>query len=417
MVEWFAAHHPVVVELHYGCRTDAPVQNQSNMTDETHLSEPDDKISLLDLALVLAEHLRTLVLIPLGAGLAALGISFLITPTYTANTRILPPQQQSGAASLLANQVGALAGGAVAALGIKNPADTYVAMIKSRTVADSLLARFKLRELYGTEYDEDARNELSARTKVTAGKDGLIVIEVDDHNPKRAADMANAYVEELGQLTQTLAVTEAAQRRLFFEKQLKHTKDDLTKSEIALRGSGISEAALKTVPQSALEAFAKLKAQLTAQEVKLGAMRGYMTESNPEYKQAQQELAALRIQLAKAEQVDSAKATGAGAEYIAKFRDFKYFETLFDLMARQYEMARLDEAREGAVIQVVDAAVPPERKSKPRRALIAILTTVAVLFVAVLALFMGQGLRNAERAPESAEKLGRLRRLLRLRGA
>ncbi|TAK86061.1 MAG: lipopolysaccharide biosynthesis protein [Betaproteobacteria bacterium] len=381
-------------------------------------SGADGELSFLDLALVLAENLRTLILVPIAAGLVALGISFLITPTYTATTRVLPPQQQqSAAANLLANQFGGIAGFVGAAAGIKNPADTYVAMIKSRTVADKMLARFKLRELYDERYDDDARDELAKRTRVTAGKDGLIVIEVDDHDARRAASMANAYVEELHGLTQRLAVTEAAQRRLFFENQLKQTKNDLTKAEIALRGSGISEATLKTVPQSAIEALARLKAQVTAQEVKLGAMRGYMTESNPEFKQAQQELAAVRAQLAKAEQIDPVKATSIGAEYVAKFRDFKYHETLFDLMAKQYEMARLDEAREGAVIQVVDAAIPPERKSSPKRVLTGILAAITGLFVMIFVAFMRHMLQSAANESGSAEKLKRLQRLLRLRRA
>lgn len=388
------------------------------MIDKTQLPPDDDEIHLLDLALVLAENLRVLIAVPLAAGLAALGITFIIAPTYTATTRILPPQQQqSTAAALLATQLGALAGSAGAALGIKNPADLYIGMMKSRTVADTLLERFKLKELYQEEYGEEVRKELASRTHVTAGKDGLIVIEVDDEDPERAAEMANAYVEALRELTQTLAVTEAGQRRLFFERQLKQAKDELTKSEVALRGSGISEATLKTVPQSALEALARLKAEVTAQEVKLGAMRGYMTESNPEFKQAQQELAVLRAQLAKTEQFDPAKATGSGAEYIGKYRDFKYHETLFELMAKQYEMARLDEAREAAVIQVVDAAVPPERKSKPKRGLIAIITSLAVFVLLVLAVFIRQGLRKAAALPDSSEKIATLRRLLSMRRA
>jgi uncharacterized protein involved in exopolysaccharide biosynthesis len=380
----------------------------SESGEKAQSSRDEDDISLLDLAIVLVENLKLLIVAPLAAGLAAFGISFLIQPTYTATTRILPPQQQQSAtAAVFTNQLGGLLGAAGAAGSIRNPADTYVAMIKSRTVANVLLARFKLRELY------DKRNELASRTKVTAGKDGLIAIEVDDHDPARAADIANGYVEALRQLTQRLAVTEAGQRRLFFENQLRQSKDDLTKAEITLRGSGISEGSLKTVPQSALEALARLQAQVTAQEVKLGAMRGYMTELNPEFRQAQQELAALRAQLAKAEQVDAVKATGNGAEYIAKFRDFKYRETLFDLMAKQYETARLDEAREGAVIQVVDAAVRPERKSSPKRVLIFALAVLTGLFVMFIAVFARKVLHNAANEPASAERLRRLRGLLR----
>src|SRR5207244_4456860 len=148
------------------------------------------------------------------------------------------------------------------AAGIKNPTDQYASLLKSRTVLDAMVARFNLKELYGEALMEDARKALDQRTKVFAGlKDGIITIEVDDHDPKRAADMANAYVEELHNLSKTLAIGEAAQRRLFFETQLRLAKDNLAKAEIALRASGVSEATLKILPQSALEALARLKAQ------------------------------------------------------------------------------------------------------------------------------------------------------------
>jgi len=386
-------------------------QSQNAAADERR---NDQEVSFLDLALVLAENLRILILVPVVAGLAALGISFLIPPTYTATSRILPPGQQQSTSAVLAAQLGSLAGLVGSAAGIKNPADQYVALLKSRSVYDAIIQRFNLRELYNERYIEDTRKELEKRTKVSAGvKDGIISIDVDDHDPKRAADMANAFVEELRNLSNTLAISEAAQRRLFFETQLRQTKDNLTKSELALRGSGISEAALKTMPQSAVEALARLKAQITAQEIKLASMRMFMTDSNPQFRLAIQELVALRTELSKAEQSDTVKAAGNGAEYIAKYRDFKYHETLFDLMAKQYEMARLDEAREGSIIQVVDAAIPPERKSGPKRALIAALATVAGLIAVLFAVLLRQALRNAGNNPGSAESIRRLRQLLR----
>jgi uncharacterized protein involved in exopolysaccharide biosynthesis len=381
-------------------------------------ADRDDEISLLDLALVLAENWRTLVFAPLGAGLVALGISFLIEPTFTATTRILPPAQQQSTSAALAAQLGTFAGLVGGAVGLRNPADQYVALLKSRSVYDAIVQRFKLKDLYEASYLEDARKGLEQRTRVSAGaKDGIISIEVEDRDPKRAAAMANAFVEELRNLTKTLAITEAAQRRLFFAEQLAQAKDNLTKSEVALQGSGVSEATLRTVPQSALEALARLKAQITAQEIKLASMRTFMTDANPEFRVGIRELAALRVELSKAEQSSPVKALNNGAEYIAKYRDFKYHETLFELMAKQYELARLDEAREGAVIQVVDAAQPPERKSKPRKAQIAVLTTFGVFFLTLLAVFVRQAIRNAAGDPGTAGKLGRLRQLLRMRRA
>jgi len=380
-------------------------------------AEPDaGEISLIDLALILAENLRLLIVVPLAAGLVSLGIAFLIPPTFSATTRVLPPTQQQGAAAAMAAQLGSLAGLVGGAAGIKNPADQYAALLRSFAVYDAIIRRFNLRDLYGARYIEDARRALDKRTLISVGaKDSIISIEVDDNDPKQAAAMANAFVEELRNLSNTLAVTESAQRRLFFELQLKQAKENLTQAEVALRSSGVSAATLKTVPQSALESLARLKAQITVQEVKLSSMRSFMTDSNPEFRLATQELTALRSALASAEKSDSVKAGSAGADYIAMYRNFKYNETLFELMARQYELARLDEAREGAIIQVVDIAKPPERKSKPRRGLIALLTTITVFMLIVFSIVTRHALSSAGESNETAEKLARLWRLLRLR--
>lgn len=363
----------------------------------------DDEISLLDLLQTVAENIKLLVIGPLLVGLAALGISFLITPTFTASTQFLPPQQQqSAAASMLAN-LGALGGVAGAAAGIKNPADQYVAFLKSRAVQDALIDRFKLMAYYQAELKHDARLALEGRSRISSGKDGLIRVEVDDADPVLAAELANAYVEELGTLMKRLAVTEAQQRRAFFEQQLADAKDKLAAAETALQATGVNLSALNASPQAAVGAVASLQAQLAAQEVKVASMRGYLTESAPEFKQAITELGALRAQLAKVERGQAP--TRGGPDYIARFRDFKYHETLFELMAKQYEIARVDEAREGAVIQVLDAAQPPERKSKPKKALIAVLATLATGFVLLLWVFLRQALRNASQDPQAAAQL------------
>jgi uncharacterized protein involved in exopolysaccharide biosynthesis len=198
-------------------------------------------------------------------------------------------------------------------------------------------------------------------------------------------------------------VTEAQQRRAFFEKQLSQVKEKFTEAEQALRATGVSSSVLKSNPTSALAAVAGLKAQVTAQEVKVGAMRGYLADTAPDFKQAMTELANLRAQLAKQEKDEPAAAAGQG-DYVAKFREFKYQETLFELFARQFEMAKVDESREGAVIQVLDAAQPPERKSKPKKALIAIIATLAAGFALLLFVFIRQAMRNAKQDPESVQK-------------
>lgn len=367
-----------------------------------------DEIDFLDFVLLAAENARLLILGPLVAGLAALGIASLITPKFTAVTRILPPQQQ-GPAAMFASQLGSLGGLAgIAGLNVKNPAEMHVALIKSRTIADRLVDRFNLLSIYRATYRDEARASLATATKVAAGHDGLITIEVDDTDPKRAADLANAYVEELSRLTGSLAITEAQQRRLFFERQLKQAQEQLKNAEASLAEVGAGENLLKSTPQAVIEAIARLKAQVTAQEIRLSTMRGYLTEASPELQLAQRELASQRAQLAKAElnQPDKAK---SGSEYLKRFRDFKYHETLFELMAKQYEVARLDEAREGAVIQVVDAAVVPERKSKPRRSVITIAATLAAGLLLALFVFARHTYRHAQSDTDFSVKLARIR--------
>lgn len=364
----------------------------------------DDEISLLDLLAVVAENLRLLVLAPIAAGLVALGVSFLITPTFTAKTVFLPPQQQQSAAASMLQSLGALGGVAGAAAGLKNPADQYVALLKSSSVRNALIERFELQQRYEAKLAEDARKALDGRVRVTGGaKDGLITLEADDQDPTFAADLANAHVEELQKLLGRLAVTEAQQRRAFFEKQLTKTRDDLTRAERALKATGVDPGVLKSNPGTALEGVARLRAAITAQEIKLANLRGYLKEEAPEFRQAMNELATLRAQLARAAQEEAP--SGGKGDYVEKFREFKYQETLFELFARQFELAKVDEAREGAVIQVVDTAQPPERKSKPKKALIAVVTTLAVGFLLLLLIFVRAAMRNAYQDPVASEKL------------
>ena len=369
--------------------------------------DQDDEISLLDLLQTIVDNLRLLILGPLAVGVTALGISFLIPPTYTAKTQFLPPQQQQSAAASMLASLGSLGGLAGAVGGIKNPADQFLAYMKSVTLQDSLIERFKLLERYKAKTKLDARLALTGNVRAVSGKDGLISVEVDDKDPQFAADLANAHVEELGKLLGKLATTEAQQRRLFFEKQLTLAKDKLIQSEIALKATGVSGSVLKSNPASAVAAVAGLQAAVTAQEVKLGAMRGYLAETAPDFKQAMNELANLRAQLGKQEKDTPStvgKATTEG-DYIAKYREFKYHETLFEHFSKQFELAKVDEAREGAVIQVLDAAQPPERKSKPKKALIAIIATMAAGFALLLFVFIRQALRNSSQNSESANKL------------
>lgn len=351
----------------------------------------DEELTLGELLLALRRKWLLLIAVPLFVGALALGVTYLIPPTFTASTTFMPPQQgQSGAAAALA-ALGPLAGLAGGASAVRTPGDQYVALIQSVTVADRLIEQFKLIEVYDSKYRVDARRDLAKNVRVALGKkDGLITIEVDDTSPQRAADIANRFVDELRRVTAGLAVTEAQQRRVFFQQQLEQGRDRLVQAQQALQASGFNAGALKAEPKAAAEGFARLRAEATAAEVRLQATRTALTDSAPEVRQQLATLSALRAQLAAAERATD---SSGGPDYIGRYREYKYQETLFDLYARQFELARVDESREGALIQVIDPATAPERKSRPKRALIA---GSAALVAAVL--LVGLILINSARA-------------------
>ena len=363
-----------------------------------------------DTLIAVAERWRLLVLAPLAAGLLALGITYVIAPTFTARTSFLTPQAQGGAAGALAT-LGSLANLAGATAGVRTPADQFVALMQSVTVLDRLLDRFELIKVYESKFRVDARKELAGNSRVTLSKrDGIIAVEVDDESPQRAAQVANAYVEELRRLTSELAITEAQQRRVFFERQLLQTRDRLTTAQQALQGSGFTAGALKAEPKAAAESYARLKAELTAAEVRLQAARTSLSDSAPEVMQQQSTVSSLRAQLARAEQVSD---SASGPDYISKYREFKYQETLFELFSRQFELARVDEAREGAPIQVIDLATAPEKKSRPKRAITALATTIGTALLLLGWVFASRAWRRMAADPQNAGHLGRLKQAAR----
>jgi uncharacterized protein involved in exopolysaccharide biosynthesis len=393
---------------------------------DTSSTADDDEISLLDLLIVLAKHKRIVLGLPLVAGIAAAIISLFMPNIYTGTTRILPPQQSGSAASALLSQLGGALGGlgglAGGALGVRNPNDLYVGMLKSRTVADNLIERFHLDKIYQQELQSMTRLTLQSNTSITSGRDGIIVVEVEDKDRKRAADLANAYVEELLKLTRILAVTEASQRRLFFERQLLQVKDNLTAAEIAAR-QGLQKGGLAQVDaqgRSMIEVTARLRAQISAKEVQIGSMRTFAAEGNPELQRTQQELEALRRELARIEgsspiaAVGKGEASGStGLDNLGRLRDVKYYEFLYELLAKQYELAKIDEAKDATIIQVMDKAIEPDRKSKPKRAQIVLVCILSTLLLSFLWVYIREVAARKSTDPEHASRLKALRGYLR----
>jgi uncharacterized protein involved in exopolysaccharide biosynthesis len=282
--------------------------------------------------------------------------------------------------------------------------------MQSATVSDRMVDQFKLLDVYDEKYRIDARRELARNVRVNVGKkDGLITVDVEDKSPQRAADMANRLVDELRRMTDTIAVSDAQQRRKFFEQQLRQTQEKLVQAQQALQASGFTQGALKAEPKSAAEGYARLRAEVTAAEVRLQTLRGSLSDTAPEVQQQQNALTALRSQLARLEQTADAR---GGADYVGKYREFKYQETLFDLFAKQYELARVDESREGALIQVVDPATSPEKKSKPKRAIVALAATLSSALALIGFVLVRRSWRASADDPVNADRMGRLQRAL-----
>ncbi|WFR79442.1 GNVR domain-containing protein [Janthinobacterium rivuli] len=379
-----------------------------NSGQSARMNENNDEIHLLDILTALARQKKILFMVPLVTGVLSIAAAFLIKPTFLSTAVILPPQQQSSGVSAMLGQLGGLAGAAGGITGLKNPNDLYVAMLQSRTIADKLISQFDLKTRFDVETLDEARRKLDGMATVVNDKAGTISVLVEDKDPKFAAQIANAFVSELSNLTKGLAITDAAQRRLFFEKQLVAVKDDLANAEIALRKTQESTGLLQLDGQveGIIRNVAQLEGTIAAKEVQLNAMRSFATNNNPDLMRLQGEIQGYQAQLARLKtgksskdgdlMVPTGKIPEVGVEYIRSLRNVKYQETIFELLSKQYELAKIDEAKESSNIQILDNAVPAEKKSKPKKLIIILLGFFGGGFLALfLALIRDAYLRSA----------------------
>ncbi|MBB5057278.1 uncharacterized protein involved in exopolysaccharide biosynthesis [Granulicella aggregans] len=396
---------------------DTPVNSFGDTSQDDsgsrRLDQPfeEDRVDLLQVALLLWRNRKTIAQFSVGAGvLAALIAFFVIKPTFTAEAVFLPPQSAPGSAStLLAGQLGGL--GALGGLGgLKSPGDIYLGILASRTISDTLIARFHLQDVYKAKRLSDAEAVLKKQSTFVAGKDTLITITVVDIDPHRAADLANGYLDALYEQNGRLALTESGQRRVFFEQQLAREKDALADAEVELKRTQEQTGIIAPNGQAqvAIEAIEQLRAQITSQEVSLSVLQQSSTDQNPEVVRSRTEIERLQQQLRKMENDPSQRAPGSvqaptakvpelALAYIRKQREVKYHETLFELLARQYESARLDESRQSPLLQVVDRAVVPDRKSGPHRVLMMLGGMFLGLVVGVLWVILIPALVNLKR--------------------
>ena len=407
---------------------DFSIEEPAEAVDDAALSvAPGDsyEVTLIDLLTQLAYRKW---LIAKGTGIAVLAgviLSLVLPVRYTATTKIMPPQQtQSTASMLMMNQLSGAGGGSLAALAggglLKNPNDIYVGLLNSRPVADAIIQKFSLAKEYHAKEMTEARKKLADFTVVTSEKNGFIAVSVTDKDRKRVAEIANAYTDQLRILTKTLAVTEASQRRVFYEEQLKQAKDALVSAELAFQRvqqqKGLVQ--LDAQAKAMIEGLAVLRAQVAAKQVEVQALRSYSTEQNPDVQLAERELTSLQAEEARLEQSNHSpglaglglgNVPAAGLEYLRAAHELQYQQALFDMLMKQYDAAKLDESKDAAIIQVVEPAIEPDHKSPQRRALIVLLFTIVGFFAGCLLAVFRWWKNIVQSDPDTAKQLYKLK--------
>ena len=384
------------------------------MTDQRNnqISQPyiddEDEINLLDLLLVLARNWKLIIGTCTATFVLACVITLMRPNIYTATARVLPPQQEKSGLGGMLGGMGDLATLAGVQLG-GTSADVYVGMLQSRTLADAIIDQFDLMRVYDQEYRVLMHQQLNNLVNITLGKkDGIISISVDDEDPQRAAAIANAYVEELKKLNVRINLSTAGRERLFLEERLAVVGRDLEIAEENLKSFQEEHKAIRIDEQTKglIEAISRLKGEQASKEVELGVLLSYQTEQNPQVRALRESIHQIREQIRRLEQSPGGRQISddvffvtsevpeLGLQFARLMRDYKVQETLFELLTKQYEVAKISEAKNTSTLQVLDEATPPDRKSKPKRALMVLLATFSAGFLAVLIAFVREFGRN-----------------------
>jgi tyrosine-protein kinase Etk/Wzc len=387
------------------------------------------EFDLLDLLLVMAERKKKIILATVIGFFLGMALVLLMHPVFTAKAVILPPQQGQSSTAMI-SQLGSLAAltGLGSGGGLKDPNDLYMGVLASNTVQDGLIKRLGLMDAYHVHKLSQARQILTANSKFVSEKGSMISITVKDGDPHRAARIANAYVDELHDINSRLIIGEASLRRNFFAQQLALEKDRLTDAEIGLQQTEEETGAIAPAGQTGIVIgqVASLQSQIISREVQLDALRMSSTDQNPDVARMNTEIEDLKAKLRDMESVQKGRKPGdisltsrslpAGqVMFLRKQREVQYHTLIFDLIARQFEAARLDEAKASPVIQVLDPAEPPDRKSGPFRALWCLVGGF-LGFLFGSSRVIGSYVYGRVVADEAnAQKLGQFRRALRFR--
>lgn len=342
------------------------------------------------------------------AGLVAGALIALLIPSrFESTVQLMPPDSQSNSGIAMLAALAAKSGSGVGAiagdvLGIKSSGSLFMGILRSRTVGDRLVDRFELKKVYRNKLDEDARKELAQNTGVSEDrKSGIITLTVSDRDRRRARAMAMAYVEELNRLVAELSTSSAHRERVFLEERLAAVKQDLDQASRELGEFSSKNATIDVKEQgrAMVEAAATLQGELIAAESQRRALEAIYTPNNVRVRAAQAQAAELRRQLekigGKGDETDVKDDNNPGSlypslrklpllgmKYADLYRRAKIQEVVFETLTQQYEIAKVQEAKETPSVKMLDEANLPERRSFPPRTLIAVLCGFAVLLAA-----------------------------------
>jgi tyrosine-protein kinase Etk/Wzc len=344
------------------------------------VEEEESSIDIVALFQTISREKKTIFRVTLGCFAIATLIAFVLPFQYTSTVSFIPPNlsNSSSMASALAGQLSALGAGDLVG-GVKNPGDLYAGILKSRSIASEVVKQFDLMHVYRAKKESQAEKMLGSSTDVTVDvKSSIVTVDVTAKSPKLAHDLAAAYLDALRETNGRLALGQSSQRRLFFGQQLAKEKDDLEDAEVELKKTEEQSGLIAPSGQTEMEigTIAQTQAQIAVRQVQLAALRDSATEQNPEVIRLRSEIGDLQGQLARLQNGSGRESTAAiptskvpelQLEYVRKEREVKYHETLFDILSRQYEAARLDESRDAPVLQVLDPASYPDTKSSPKR--------------------------------------------------
>lgn len=378
----------------------------------------EDEINLLELLRVIVRRKMLIIKICSAAIILSVCLSLTLKNVYTATAKCYPPQKESslgGLASMLA-QANPLQGLG----GIGGAGDIYLAIAKSRTVADAVVQRLGLQKEYKVKNSEAARKRAESAVKFEVGKDGIITVTAKDKDPRKAALLANTFVDEMIKRSVQLYLTKAGSERHFLEQRLVTSRVELKTAENELKAFQEKNKTIKADAQAsvAIEGIARLRAEIVTKEVQLATLRNSLTEESSEVKALQAGISRLKSQLGSVSGSGgqdniipaSGNLPGIAMEYIRRLREVKIQEAIFEQLSKQHELARINESKDTSSVQIIDEAVPPIKKSGPKRSLIVILATFSAFILSIVIIFFQEYLSKL--SPEDAEILREIRQAL-----